>query len=253
MAKKATLSEQLAKEGIFRLRSKISDKNDQILTIIQLNVLIEMGLVKQSDVKADDKYSNLLDLLDKKLGDLNKNQKNKFSGRYFDTLSEENLTDLVPPSILCDAYEYYKSQNDDDKAGKIAKQMDSLSDQMAAQGTGYFFSDVTNIFDCYDGYKRMFEIRSKELGDDDPKKAQTIKNLPGLEFYITEYDNIWNLNIADEDKKDLQEKYDRLKEIIDSIGVDNLGEILRKFVFRDKDGKKIDQFDDKGNLLPNSR
>lgn len=276
-----------------RIRSDHNLSNEQKMAVISLQAMLEMGIINQQDCL---KYS--ADILGQ---DINKSQQafefvdkteekikdiKQFQNTVVDILLAQDLTEVLTPELTTVAYDNLLKRNPNNKKiDDVVTQMDSLQSDFKNK-CGFYFLDVTNAADAYDGYMHMFEVRQKDLEQRNKhlkkeKEAlnpqnnqarineieqQISANLALLQEYsqseqemdelIKTYDERWNIPSGKNPKDTAIRFNDRIKtatKILDQIKFDEqtLGEDLltqiSQFKFNDKNGKPLPQFIDPKN------
>jgi len=239
-----------------RIRSPYSDMNQYMLDRVAADVYLDMGIITEEQ-HAKSSETETIDVLGK-IPDLKGEKAIEFSERFVDRLvSNTELFNLLPPTTLANAYIGTKDRiTADDGANKdvlnnrldkIAARIDDLTGQFA-NNSGYFFADVTNIADAYDGYNKMFDARRADLDEnqDTDKIAQIDSNKQKLEEFIIEYDQQWGLGeIKPEDAAKLSRRWDDLVSRVGKVKLsDDVLKLAAKYSFLDEDGNVIPQFVD---------
>lgn len=235
-----------------RYRSASSNQNKFLFDRIVLSVYIDMGLVDNKNRLLEDPYK-IIDLISKV--DLNLEQQAEFSERLVDkTVNDKVLFSMLPPAVLAFAYEEtYKNslaQNNlskkyNNRLAKITNRIDELVENFA-NNTGFFFADISNISDTYEGYKKMFQVRLKSFGSKDfDEKGELYKqNLKKLGTLIADYDSKWNIKqVSEKDLGKIQKRWDAVAKKLNETNPSE--EVLQKaanFIFLDEKGNEIPQF-----------
>lgn len=246
-----------------RIFSLTSDQNQIKFDLVTLNVYKDMGLVDASVDPANmtprqvAETINGVNLTDKK--------RNEYANRFIDNIiGNAELFEITPPKMLADAYTFTKEQlvaNPKDKnlANRfttLAKRIDYLIKNFAKK-VDYFYSDPSNIADVYAGYRKMCDIRSKDLkaarGDNESTKKykEEIKKsvdevMARLEEIVAMYSDMWNLkDLKPEDADKLDARWKEISEKLKDVELtDDVLSTLAKYEFLDENGNPMPQFID---------
>lgn len=246
-----------------RIFSLTSDQNQIKFDLVTLNVYKDMGLVDASVDPANmtprqvAETINGIQLTDK--------ERNEYANKFIDNIiGNAELFEITPPKILADAYTFTKEQlaanpNDKDLADRfttLAKRIDYLIKNFASR-VDYFYSDPSNIADVYAGYRKMCDIRSKDLkaarGDNESTKKykEEIKKSVDetkarLEEIVAMYSDMWNLkDLKPEDASTLDARWKEISEKLKDIELtDDVLATLAKYEFLDENGNPMPQFID---------
>ena len=295
------------KEDLRRLRSADSDMNAYQIDLLSYDILRSMNnenrtvveeLTPEEQVNQDKLYTTVRDAV-AKLSDADNAE---FNDKFIDIVANnQQVLQGVPPKILAQTYvsltakmaeinqeiektddEERKQQLNNEygelwaKKNSIAGRIDELTDMLVADthdDRDLFFADDTNVADVYDGYKQMFEVRTRDLetqqNEEHPNpdiSAQIQKMEQGqsaLDEQYASYLNFYGMqNVTRDNAKDLDSRYDAIakglakvelndeiaSQVItqDSAGRDvTLGALLSSVQFYDADGNVQPQFKDK--------
>lgn len=235
-----------------RYRSASSNQNKFLFDRIVLSTYIDMGLVDSKLRLLEDPYK-IIDVISKV--DLNYEQQAEFSERLVDkTVNNKVLFSMLPPAVLAFAYEETHknslghtnlSKKYNNRLNKIANRIDELVDNFA-NDTGFFFADLSNISDTYEGYKKMFQVRlksfgSKEFDEKGDLYKQSLKKLGAL---IADYDSKWNIKqVSEKDITKIQNRWNAVAKKLQEVQPSE--EVLEKmanYVFLDDENNEMPQF-----------
>ncbi|MDD7313404.1 MAG: hypothetical protein PUH03_03520 [bacterium] len=270
-------------EETFRERSPNSDANEFTFDKAKLQTLLDLDIISQSVY--DEAIKNpaaAIEQLQAKLPLSDKKQAEYESALSDKMLETPELFELMPPSLLAKEYTKLNDQLKEaldknpeadvsalrEKVSKLADRMDTLSSDLHDKQE-FFFADVTNIADTYDGYMAMFDAR--EQGLDDSEQSEKIKtihsdNRETLNTIMAPYDDVWNLtNLKESDADSLDSRFNELSETLEKTELD--AETLKlvsnfKFFdendqpepqFVDKDGNKKDTFEEGDEIIKGSK
>lgn len=266
-----------------RERSPNSDANEFTFDKAKLQTLLDLDIISQSVY--DEAIKNptaAIEQLQAKLPLSDKKQAEYESALSDKMLETPELFELMPPSLLAKEYTKLNDQLKEaldknpeadvsalrEKVSKLADRMDTLSSNLHDKQE-FFFADVTNIADTYDGYMAMFDAR--EQGLDDSEQSEKIKtihsdNRETLNTIMAPYDDVWNLtNLKESDTDSLDSRFNELSETLEKTELD--AETLKlvsnfKFFdendqpepqFVDKDGNKKDTFEEGDEIIKGSK
>lgn len=266
-----------------RERSPNSDANEFTFDKAKLQTLLDLDIISQSVY--DEAIKNptaAIEQLQAKLPLSDKKQAEYESALSDKMLEMPELFELMPPSLLAKEYTKLNDQLKEaldknpeadvsalrEKVSKLADRMDTLSSNLHDKQE-FFFADVTNIADTYDGYMAMFDAR--EQGLDDSEQSEKIKtihsdNRETLNTIMAPYDDVWNLtNLKESDADSLDSRFNELSETLEKTELD--AETLKlvsnfKFFdendqpepqFVDKDGNKKDTFEEGDEIIKGSK
>lgn len=248
-----------------RIRSAYSDSNEQWLRWEKLNALKEMGVVEEDMPQVLDPVTTI-DLLQKYEPTLSEKQTKEMTEKVTDKVLKNNeLFDLLPPSVLAAMYDDLKEQTNKEKDkekleaitakfDKVAGRMDELA-EMAAKEKDLHFADVTNIADAYNGYNAMFVARyndlmaEKENGETDDAKSlasEKLQNYQGCmevaKGKIDEYDSVYNLSAVSAEKaEDLNARFEKMRETIAGVEITpEMAKLVSNFKFLDREYFTLD-------------
>lgn len=270
-------------EETFRERSPNSDANEFTFDKAKLQTLLDLDIISQAVY--DEAIKNpaaAIEQLQAKLPLSDKKQAEYESALSDKMLETPELFELMPPSLLAKEYTKLNDQLKEaldknpeadvsalrEKVSKLADRMDTLSSNLHDKQE-FFFADITNIADTYDGYMAMFDAR--EQGLDDSEQSEKIKNIHSdnretLNTIIAPYDDAWNLtNLKESDADSLDSRFNELSETLEKTELD--AETLKlvsnfKFFdennqpepqFVDKDGNKKDTFEEGDEIIKGSK
>ena len=270
-------------EETFRERSPNSDANEFTFDKAKLQTLLDLDIISQSVY--DEAIKNpaaAIEQLQAKLPLSDKKQAEYESALSDKMLETPELFELMPPSLLAKEYTKLNDQLKEaldknpeadvsalrEKVSKLADRMDTLSSNLHDKQE-FFFADITNIADTYDGYMAMFDAR--EQGLDDSEQSEKIKtihsdNRETLNTIMAPYDDVWNLtNLKESDADSLDSRFNELSETLEKTELD--AETLKlvsnfKFFdendqpepqFVDKDGNKKDTFEEGDEIIKGSK
>ena len=270
-------------EETFRERSPNSDANEFTFDKAKLQTLLDLDIISQAVY--DEAIKNptaAIEQLQAKLPLSDKKQAEYESALSDKMLETPELFELMPPSLLAKEYTKLNDQLKEaldknpeadvsalrEKVSKLADRMDTLSSNLHDKQE-FFFADITNIADTYDGYMAMFDAR--EQGLDDSEQSEKIKNIHSdnretLNTIIAPYDDAWNLtNLKESDADSLDSRFNELSETMEKTELD--AETLKlvsnfKFFdennqpepqFVDKDGNKKDTFEEGDEIIKGSK
>ena len=266
-----------------RERSPNSDANEFTFDKAKLQTLLDLDIISQSVY--DEAIKNpaaAIEQLQAKLPLSDKKQAEYESALSDKMLETPELFDFMPPSLLAKEYTKLNDQLKEaldknpeadvsalrEKVSKLADRMDTLSSNLHDKQE-FFFADITNIADTYDGYMAMFDAR--EQGLDDSEQSEKIKNIHSdnretLNTIMAPYDDGWNLtNLKESDADSLDSRFNELSETLEKTELD--AETLKlvsnfKFFdendqpepqFVDKDGNKKDTFEEGDEIIKGSK
>lgn len=253
-----------------RIYSLTSDQNQVKFDIVTLKVYQEMGLVDDDVDVANLTPQQVAEKINSVF--LNVKQYTEYSGRFIDVIvNDSELFEITPPKILTGAYifskEQMRSNPKDEKQARYFKTLALRIDYLIknfAEKSDYFYSDPSNIADVYAGYRKMCEVRNKDLrnlkSDNDTTKeykADVRKSIDDtqkrLEEIVSLYSNIWNLkDITPSDASKLDARWSEISEKLKDIELtDDTLATLAKYEFLDNDGKPMPQFVDEDGVLHN--
>lgn len=284
-----------------RLRSDPNLAEELKFDRIRLDVMKDMALISEDEYnqnyakleasagiedcrEAAEFVSNAEDKIKDK--DIKEYQKN-----LTDRLVSQDFIKALTPELTVVAYNNLQNRIKDavknDKEADISVEENQLNQVREAMDVleadfrekrGYFLLDITNAADAYDGYKHMFDTRSKDLDEESKKleedkkvenadvnaidgRIEQNKNKAGqykessenLEEIIQNYDEFWNLPKATNRKDtaiDFNDRINKSSKILDNLKFDEetLGaevlETVSRFKFHDENGEVIPQFVD---------
>ncbi len=266
-----------------RERSPNSDANEFTFDKAKLQTLLDLEIISQAVY--DEAIKNpaaAIEQLQAKLPLSDKKQAEYESALSDKMLETPELFDFMPPSLLAKEYTKLNDQLKEaldknpeadvsalrEKVSKLADRMDTLSSNLHDKQE-FFFADITNIADTYDGYMAMFDAR--EQGLDDSEQSEKIKNIHSdnretLNTIMAPYDEVWNLtNLKESDADSLDNRFNELSETLEKTELD--AETLKlvsnfKFFdendqpepqFVDKDGNKKDTFEEGDEIIKGSK
>ncbi len=248
-----------------RIRSDYSDCNEQWIRWERLAALKAMGVVKEDLPQMLDVVATI-DLMQKYESSLSEKQEKEMTARVTNKiLSDDNLFELVPPSILSSMYEDFKEvvnkEKDKEKRliaekklKKISDRMDGLA-EMVAKNQVLYFADPTNIADVYKGYNEMFAARYNDLMDDavngatDEEKTSASTKLKYHQDMLqiatnkmNEYDSTYNLeNISAENAEALDKRFDEMRQAIEGVEISpETAKLVANFKFLDREYFSLD-------------
>lgn len=247
-------------EGL-RRRSPNSDENEYVMDQIKLETLHDMQVIDdktyQDSVASPEAAIQGLEVI----GSLNAKQAAQFEeGLAEKMLQREELFAIMPPRFTARLYEKRHQQvssalqqnpqadvsKEKNDITKLESHMDSLSKQLA-EDKGYYFGDITNVGDAYNGYMEMFDAREKYMTNDSkaPQLKQDIaKNRSVLNDMIGEYDSEWNIqNISANDEAGMSKRFDELEKALPAVELDDASmQLASNFKFLDSQGNIEPQF-----------
>lgn len=247
-------------EGL-RRRSPNSDHNEFTMDQVKLETLRDMQVIDdssyQSAVASPEAAVQKLEVI----GSLNAEQAAQFEeGVAEKMLNNQELFAVMPPRFAANLYEkrqqYVAAELQKDTQADVSKEnrdiakleeyMDGLSEQLA-EDRGYYFGDITNVGDAYNGYMEMFAAREKYMANDTkaPQLKQDIaKNRSVLNDMIGEYDSEWNIqNISANDEAGMSKRFDELEKALPAVELDDASMLLASnFKFLDAQGNIEPQF-----------
>ena len=249
-----------------RIFSLTSDQNQIKFDLVTLKTYKEMGLVDTSIDTANMTPRQVAETINGVK--LNNNERIEYANKFIDNvIGNSELFEITPPKMLADAYTFTKQQlsknKEDKKLSKrftlLAKRIDYLIKNFAKKA-GYFYSDPSNIADVYAGYRKMCDVRNKDLkivkGDNESTKKykQNIKKsvdqtMARLEEIVAMYSDMWNLkDLKPEDAAKLDARWKDISESLKDVELkDALLATLAKYEFLDENGNRMPQFiDDQG-------
>ena len=246
-----------------RIFSLTSDQNQIKFDLITLKVYKEMGLVGASVDPANMTPRQVAETINGV--NLTNKKRTEYANRFIDNIiGDEELFEITPPKMLADAYTFTKDQlnanpNDKNLAARfttLAKRIDYLITNFAKK-VDYFYSDPSNIADVYAGYRKMCDVRRKDLeiasGDNESTKkykANVEKSVneteARLEEIVAMYSDMWNLkDLKPEDAEKLDARWKEISEKLKDVELtDDVLATLAKYEFLDENGKPIPQFID---------
>lgn len=246
-----------------RIFSLTSDQNQIKFDLVTLNVYKDMGLVDTSVDPANMTPRQVAEIITGV--NLTDKERNEYANRFIDNIiGNAELFEITPPKMLADAYTFTKDQlnanpNDKDLADRfttLAKRIDYLIKNFAKK-VDYFYSDPSNIADVYAGYRKMCDVRSKDLkaarGDNESTKkykADVKKSVDDtmarLEEIVAMYSDMWNLkDLKPEDASRLDARWKEISEKLKDVELtDDVLSTLAKYEFLDENGNPMPQFID---------
>ena len=246
-----------------RIFSLTSDQNQIKFDLITLQIYRDMGLVEQSVDASNMTPSQVAETIN--AVNLTPKQKEQYSDLFVgNVINNPELFELLPPKILTDAYlftreQYSKKPKDENLAKRfttLAKRMDYLISSFAKK-SDYYYSDPSNIADVYAGYRKMCDVRKKDLAvgksDNDEikeykqKVTKSIdKTTSRLEEIIAMYSDMWNLkDLKSKDAEKLDARWQEISDTLRNIELtDEILSTLAKYKFLDENGKPLPQFID---------
>lgn len=253
-----------------RIYSLTSDQNQVKFDIVTLKIYQEMGLVDDDIDVANLTPQQVAEKINSVF--LNVKQRTEYAGRFIDVIvNDSELFEITPPKILTDAYIFSKEQmRSNPKDKKQAERFKTLAMRIDylikhfAEKSDYFYSDPSNIADVYAGYRKMCDVRNKDLrnlkSDNDATKeykADVRKSIEDtqkrLEEIVSLYSDIWNLkDITPSDASKLDARWSEISEKLKDVELtDDILATLAKYEFLDNDGKPMPQFVDEDGVLHN--
>ena len=246
-----------------RIFSLTSDQNQIKFDLVTLNVYKDMGLV---DASVDPANMTPRQVAETITGvNLTDKERNEYANKFIDNIiGNAELFEITPPKVLADAYTFTKEQlvanpKDKDLANRfttLAKRIDYLITNFAKK-VDYFYSDPSNIADVYAGYRKMCDVRSKDLkvarGDNESTKkykADVKKSVDEtkarLEEIVAMYSDMWNLkDLKSEDADKLDARWKEISEKLKDVELtDDVLATLAKYEFLDENGNPMPQFID---------
>lgn len=246
-----------------RIFSLTSDQNQIKFDLVTLNVYKDMGLVDASVDPANMTPRQVAETINGI--ELTDNERTEYANKFIDNIiGNAELFEITPPKMLADAYTFTKEQlaanpKDKDLADRfttLAKRIDYLIKNFAKK-VDYFYSDPSNIADVYAGYRKMCDIRSKDLkaarGDNESTKKykEEIKKsvdetMARLEEIVAMYSDMWNLkDLKPEDAEKLDARWKEISEKLKDVELtDDVLATLAKYEFLDENGDPMPQFID---------
>ena len=246
-----------------RIYQLTSDQNQIKFDLVTLNVYRDMGLVDASVDPANMTPNAVAEMINSV--NLTDKERIEYSNKFIDNIiADPELFEITPPKILADAYTFTREQlsanpNDEDLSKRfttLAMRIDYLIKNFAKK-VDYFYSDPSNIADVYAGYRKMCDIRRKDLKAAKSDNAQTKKykeevkksadeTMARLEEIVAMYSDMWNLkDLKPEDAEKLDARW---KEIVESLKdvelTDEVLATLAKYEFKDENGNPLPQFID---------
>ena len=171
-----------------------SDQNQIKFDLVTLKTYKEMGLVDTSIDTANMTPRQVAETINGVK--LNNNERIEYANKFIDNvIGNSELFEITPPKMLADAYTFTKQQlsknKEDKKLSKrftlLAKRIDYLIKNFAKKA-GYFYSDPSNIADVYAGYRKMCDVRNKDLkivkGDNESTKKYKQNIKKSVEKYM---------------------------------------------------------------------
>lgn len=246
-----------------RIFSLTSDQNQIKFDLVTLNVYKDMGLV---DASVDPANMTPRQVAETITGvNLTDKERNEYANRFIDNIiGNAELFEITPPKMLADAYTFTKEQlaskpKDKELAVRftmLAKRIDYLIKNFAKK-VDYFYSDPSNIADVYAGYRKMCDVRSKDLkvaqGDNESTKKykEEIKKSVDetkarLEEIVAMYSDMWNLkDLKPEDAEKLDARWNEISEKLKDVELtEDVLATLAKYEFLDENGNPMPQFID---------
>lgn len=258
-------------ESKVRERSPNSDANEFTFDKAKLQTLLDLDIISQAVY--DEAIKNpaaAIEQLQDKLPLSDKKQAEYESALSDKMLETPELFDFMPPSLLAKEYTKLNDQLKEaldknpeadvstlrEKVSKLADRMDTLSSNLHDKQE-FFFADITNIADTYDGYMAMFDAR--EQGLDDSEQSEKIKNIHSdnretLNTIIAPYDDVWNLtNLKESDADSLDSRFNELSETLEKTEFDaETLKLVSNFKFFDENNQPEPQFVDKDGNQKNT-
>lgn len=244
-----------------RIFSLTSDQNQIKFDLISLGILRDMGLIPSDTDEKNLTPNQVAELINSV--NMTETQRQQYANNFISLVVGNNeLFELVPPKILTDAYlfareQYIKDKNDKDASDRfltLAKRIDYLINNFAKK-VDYFYSDPSNIADVYAGYRRMCQIREKDVrekttdNNTTKKYKETVRqniseSLARLEEIVSLYSDMWNLkNLKPEDAEKLDKRWQEIANSLKDVEInDEILSTLSKYKFLDENGKPIPQF-----------
>ena len=218
----------------------------------------EIGIITEREYNVARRTDDL-DVINNIIGDIpnmDTDQRLKFCKSFVanDTANFNNAT----PAIL--AYAYMASRNEDTPMARaLAKRIDDMSADFAnsggmvlESGTKWPLVDITNIADVYEGFKQALEVRIADLdaNKDADKIAQMKSNLAQMEVVITDYDRAGGLDrVRPENVQQYEQRWDKLNRVLNNTSLsETTKEEVKKYTFRDENGKDVPQFLEDGEF-----
>ena len=252
----------------FRWRSLNSDDNEFLLDKMRLTALYDMEKVSDEEI-ADLTPEKAIEVLNDKLPKLSDKELAEYESVLTDKmLSNEEVLNLMPPSMLAKKYveleEQASKEKDEDqkndieaKKSVIGRRMDELTEMLVKEGKtndDLYFADVTNIADVHNGYMKMFDAMDKDWRDSDNTTPEAQKMRQGasmLDAEFEKYQEQWNLqNIQEENAEELQERFADLNKKLEGVELDGeTAQLVSNFKFLDAEGNVEPQFvNEKGEV-----
>ena len=246
-----------------RIFSLTSDQNQIKFDLVTLNVYKDMGLVDASVDPANMTPKQVAETINGI--ELTEYERTEYANRFIDNIiGNAELFEITPPKMLADAYTFTQEQltanpTDKDLAARfttLAKRIDYLITNFA-QKVDYFYSDPSNIADVYAGYRKMCDVRSKDLkaarGDNESTKKYKAdvkksvdETMARLESIVAMYSDMWNLkDLKPEDADKLDARWKEISEKLKDVELtDGVLATLAKYDFLDENGNPMPQFID---------
>ncbi|MBQ5699984.1 MAG: hypothetical protein IIV74_01665, partial [Alphaproteobacteria bacterium] len=244
-----------------RIFSLTSDQNQIKFDLVTLNVYQDMGLVDESVDPANMTPRQVAETINNV--NLTDSERTEYASKFIDNIiGNAELFEITPPKMLADAYTFSKEQlaanpNDEDMLDRfktLAKRIDYLIENFAKK-VDYFYSDPSNIADVYAGYRKMCDVRSKDLKatQDDNESTKNYKanvqksideTMARLEEIVATYSDMWNLkDLTPEDADKLNARWKEISENLKDIELtDDMLATLAKYEFLDENGNPMPQF-----------
>ena len=246
-----------------RVFSLTSDQNQIKFDLVTLNIYKEMGLVDASVDPANMTPRQVAETINKV--NLTDKERTEYANKFIDNIiGNAELFEMTPPKMLADAYTFTREQllnNSKDKKQldrfmTLAKRIDDLIKNFSKK-VDYFYSDPSNIADVYAGYRKMCDVRSKDLkvarGDNESTKKykEDVKKsvdetIARLEEIVSMYSDMWNLkDLKPKDASILDARWKEISEKLKDVELtDDVLATLAKYEFLDENGNPIPQFID---------
>ena len=241
-----------------RVRSSSSDKNESVLDALQLNVLKDMGKIDVETLQGISSPADAIAVLHdfRSNNELTRAEWKEFENRLTERMVDSEMLAHIPPKLLGQKYEELRqaiadapqdadTSKEQEMLTKIEQRIDNLCSDLEKK-EGFYFADVTNISDAYDGYMIMLEARAQGLGDtseDNQKKAVIESGKNYLNELIASYDNDWNLD-GENLRQNAEQRFERLNELLPSVQIsDETLQLISNFKFTNEQGQAEPQFE----------
>ena len=207
--------------GLFKGREVISDDDynkakdilDRMLQVRDVAGIGDGGVV--ADIVSPEEVAEAYEIVNKGVDNIPQKDEDKFkellADKVIETISQnyenELAQQLATPEVLALAIEGYDRQLKEDKfkddqekqdverKRKVALEVANMRVREMAEGRGYFFADITNAADLYDGYNRVIAIcREDDKANNNGSNASLYgKAQQNIDDYVAVYDQYYNI------------------------------------------------------------